>query len=31
VLPPVACAAAMAISDVCVIGNSIRLLRMGRK
>jgi len=31
VLPPVACAAAMAVSDICVIGNSLRLLRMGRK
>jgi len=29
-LPPAACAAAMAISDLCVIGNSLRLLRMGR-
>jgi Cu+-exporting ATPase len=27
VLPPMACAAAMAISDICVIGNSLRLLR----
>jgi Cu+-exporting ATPase len=26
ILPPVACAAAMAISDICVIGNSLRLL-----
>jgi Cu+-exporting ATPase len=26
VLPPAACAAAMAISDLCVIGNSLRLL-----
>jgi Cu+-exporting ATPase len=31
ILPPVACAAAMAISDICVIGNSLRLLRTGRK
>jgi Cu+-exporting ATPase len=31
VLPPAACAAAMAISDLCVIGNSLRLLRMGRR
>jgi len=31
VLPPVACAAAMAVSDICVIGNSLRLLRKGRK
>jgi Cu+-exporting ATPase len=30
-LPPVACAAAMAVSDICVIGNSLRLLRKGRK
>jgi Cu+-exporting ATPase len=30
-LPPVACAAAMAVSDICVIGNSLRLLRRGRK
>jgi Cu+-exporting ATPase len=30
-LPPVACAAAMAVSDLCVIGNSLRLLRMGRR
>jgi Cu+-exporting ATPase len=30
ILPPVACAAAMAISDVFVIGNSLRLLRPGR-
>ena len=29
-LPPVACAAAMAVSDLCVIGNSLRLLRRGR-
>ena len=29
VLPPVACAAAMAVSDICVIGNSLRLLRKG--
>jgi Cu+-exporting ATPase len=29
-LPPVACAAAMAVSDICVIGNSLRLLRKGR-
>jgi len=29
-LPPVACAAAMALSDLCVIGNSLRLLRKGR-
>jgi len=29
-LPPAACAAAMAISDLCVIGNSLRLLRRGR-
>jgi Cu+-exporting ATPase len=28
-LPPVACAAAMAVSDICVIGNSLRLLRKG--
>jgi len=28
-LPPVACAAAMAVSDLCVIGNSLRLLRKG--
>jgi Cu+-exporting ATPase len=28
-LPPVACAAAMAISDLCVIGNSLRLLCKG--
>jgi Cu+-exporting ATPase len=27
VLPPVACAVAMAVSDICVIGNSLRLLR----
>ena len=26
-LPPAACAAAMAVSDLCVIGNSLRLLR----
>jgi Cu+-exporting ATPase len=30
-LPPAACAAAMAISDLCVIGNSLRLLRKGRR
>jgi len=30
-LPPVACAAAMAVSDICVIGNSLRLLRLARK
>ena len=30
-LPPVACAAAMAVSDICVVGNSLRLLRKGRK
>jgi Cu+-exporting ATPase len=30
-LPPVACAAAMAVSDICVIGNSLRLLSKGRK
>jgi cation transport ATPase len=29
-LPPAACAAAMAVSDICVIGNSLRLLRKGR-
>jgi Cu+-exporting ATPase len=29
-LPPVACAAAMAVSDIFVIGNSLRLLRKGR-
>jgi Cu+-exporting ATPase len=27
ILPPIACAAAMAVSDLCVIGNSLRLLR----
>jgi Cu+-exporting ATPase len=27
ILPPAACAAAMAVSDLCVIGNSLRLLR----
>jgi len=31
VLPPAACAAAMAISDLFVIGNSLRLLRKGRR
>jgi len=30
-LPPAACAAAMAASDLCVIGNSLRLLRKGRR
>jgi len=30
VLPPAACAAAMAISDLFVIGNSLRLLRRSR-
>jgi Cu+-exporting ATPase len=30
VLPPAACAAAMAVSDLFVIGNSLRLLRRGR-
>ncbi len=31
VVPPVACALAMGLSDLCVMGNALRLLRYGRK